>query len=53
MPPSSRRHEAIGDNDAIADEYVDTDTFRGAHFTGADFTEATFRYCDLRHLKIP
>jgi len=52
MPPSSRRHEAIGDNDAIADEYVDTDTFRGAHFTGADFTEATFRYCDLRHLKI-
>jgi uncharacterized damage-inducible protein DinB len=36
----------------MADEYVDTDTFRGAHFAGANFTGATFRDCDLRHLKI-
>jgi DinB superfamily/Pentapeptide repeats (8 copies) len=43
---------AIGDNDAMADEHHDSDTFRGARFTGADFTGAIFRDCDLRRLKI-
>ncbi len=44
--------QAIGDNDAMADEYHDTDRFRAARFTRADLTGATFRDCDLRKLKI-
>jgi hypothetical protein len=36
----------------MADEYHDTDTFRGARFTSADFNGATFRDCDLRKLKV-
>ena len=36
----------------MADEYVDTDTFRGSHFAGVDLTGATFRACDLRQVKI-
>ncbi len=42
----------MADNGAMADEYADTDRFRGARFVGADFTGATFRDCDLRHVKI-
>lgn len=40
------------ENDAMADEFHDTDAFRGARFTSADFTGATFRDCDLRELKV-
>lgn len=33
-------------------EYHDTDTFRGARFTGTDFSGTVFRDCDMRTLKI-
>ena len=36
----------------MAAEYGDTDTFRGASFTGTDLAGATFRDCDLRQVKI-
>ena len=36
----------------MADEYDDTDGFRGARFTGADLTGATFRACELGKLKV-
>jgi hypothetical protein len=42
----------MGDNGAMPDEHADTTSFRGAHFTGVDFSEATFRDCDLRRVKI-
>ena len=42
----------IGDNDAMADEHHDTETFRGARFIGADFTGATFRDCGLQNVKV-
>jgi hypothetical protein len=41
-----------GENDAMAENYRDTDIFRGASFTGVDLTGATFRDCDLRRVKI-
>jgi hypothetical protein len=51
-PPAAVVAQAIGDNDAMSDEYHDTVTFRGARFTRADLTGATFRDCDLGKVKI-
>jgi uncharacterized protein YjbI with pentapeptide repeats len=42
----------IGEDGAMAAEYAGTDAFRGARFAGADLAGATFRDCDLRHVKI-
>ncbi len=36
----------------MAEEYTNTDNFRGARFTGLDFSGVTFRDCDMSHLKI-
>jgi hypothetical protein len=36
----------------VAEQYSDTDRFRGARFTGVDMSGATFRDCDLRGVKI-
>lgn len=36
----------------MADARAEADVFRGSRFDGADFSGATFRDCDLRHVKI-
>jgi hypothetical protein len=41
------RREPIGDDGAMADEYTDTDAFRGATFRTVDLAGATFHAVDL------
>ncbi|MBY8873773.1 DinB family protein [Micromonospora sp. PLK6-60] len=37
---------------AMAEEFTNTDAFRGASFRGTDLSGATFRDCDLRQVRI-